>query len=208
VKENHREGFLQFGCSPFCLTNSVEAHWGEDEMNELSEIHWWDFWFMLLLVFIAVSALTLLVGWQEGHRACKKLSGELLVWLSVWNVVQTCIRPSWCLCHSLSLASVKSRLVSPFCYRLTRVVLDKGPLNGCVCVCVLLLVFSIDVHFLQVKENPLEGKVKHILTWRWKHQPKDTDELDHTHSPQKQVFCCVMSAWNCHKMSTTTADSR
>ena len=76
-----------------------------------------------------------------------------------------------------------------------------------VCVCVLLLVFSIDVHFLQVKENPLEGKVKHILTWRWKHQPKDTDELDHTHSPQKQVFCCVMSAWNCHKMSTTTADS-
>ena len=37
--------------------------------------------------------------------------------------------------HSLSLASVKSRLVLPFWYRLTRVVLDKGPLNGCVCVC-------------------------------------------------------------------------
>ena len=34
----------------------------------------------------------------------------------------------------LSLASVKSRLVSPFSYRLTRVVPDKGPLNGCVCV--------------------------------------------------------------------------
>jgi len=33
-----------------------------------------------------------------------------------------------------SLASVKSRLVLPFWYRLTRVVLDKGPLNGCVCV--------------------------------------------------------------------------
>ena len=31
------------------------------------------------------------------------------------------------------LASVKSRLVLPFWYRLTRVVLDKGPLNGCVC---------------------------------------------------------------------------
>ena len=38
-------------------------------------------------------------------------------------------------CHSLSLASVKSRLVLPFWYRLTRVVLHKGPLNGCVCVC-------------------------------------------------------------------------
>jgi len=39
-------------------------------------------------------------------------------------------------CHSLSLASVKSRLVLPFWYRLTPVVLNKGPLNGCVCVCV------------------------------------------------------------------------
>jgi len=30
-----------------------------------------------------------------------------------------------------------SRLVLPFWYRPTRVVLDKGPLNGCVCVCVI-----------------------------------------------------------------------
>jgi len=37
----------------------------------------------------------------------------------------------------LSLASVKSRLVLPVWYRLTWVVLEKGPLNGCVCVCVL-----------------------------------------------------------------------
>ena len=37
-------------------------------------------------------------------------------------------------CHSLSLAAVKSRLVLPFWYRLTRVVPDKGPLNVCVCV--------------------------------------------------------------------------
>jgi len=29
----------------------------------------------------------------------------------------------------------KIRLVLPFWYRLTRVVLEKGPLNGCVCVC-------------------------------------------------------------------------
>ena len=42
----------------------------------------------------AFSALTLLVGWQEGHPACKKLSGEVLAWLSVWSEVQTCIRPS------------------------------------------------------------------------------------------------------------------
>jgi len=42
----------------------------------------------------AFSALTLLVGWQEGHPACKKLSGGVLGWLSVWSEVQTCIRPS------------------------------------------------------------------------------------------------------------------
>jgi len=83
------------------------------------------------------SALTLLVGRQEGHPACKKLSGGMLVWLYVWSKVQTCIWPSWCYCHSLSLASVKSRLVPPFWYRLTWVVPEKGPLNGCVCVCAL-----------------------------------------------------------------------
>jgi len=48
--------------------------------------------------------------------------------------VQTFIWPSWCHCHSLSLASVKFRLVLPFSYRLTWVVPEKGPLNGCVCV--------------------------------------------------------------------------
>ena len=46
----------------------------------------------------------------------------------------TCIWPSWCRCHSLSLASVNSRSVLPFWYRLTRVVPDKGPLNVRVCV--------------------------------------------------------------------------
>jgi len=34
--------------------------------------------------YFAFSALTLLVGQQEGHPACKKLSYEVLVWLSVW----------------------------------------------------------------------------------------------------------------------------
>jgi len=58
----------------------------------------------------------------------------VLAWLSVWSEVQTCMRPSWCHCHSLSLASVKFRLVLPSWYRLTRVVPDIGPLNGCVCV--------------------------------------------------------------------------
>ena len=72
------------------------------------------------------------LGGRKGIRPVKKLSGEVLAWLSVWSEVQTCISPSWCHCHSLSLAPVKSRLVLPFWYRLTRVDTDKGPLNGCV----------------------------------------------------------------------------
>jgi len=36
----------------------------------------------------AFSALTLLVGHQEKHPACKKLSDEVLAWLSVWSEVQ------------------------------------------------------------------------------------------------------------------------
>jgi len=42
----------------------------------------------------AFTALTLLVGRQEGHPACKKLSGGVLAWLSVWSKVLTCIWPS------------------------------------------------------------------------------------------------------------------
>jgi len=41
----------------------------------------------------AFSALTLLIGRQEGHPACKKLTGGVLAWLYVWSEVQTCIWP-------------------------------------------------------------------------------------------------------------------
>jgi len=62
--------------------------------------------FVVNNISCAFSALTLLVGRQEGHPACKKPSGGVLAWLSAWSKVQTC--------QSLSLASVKSRLVLPF----------------------------------------------------------------------------------------------
>ena len=48
----------------------------------------------VLQSLFAFSALTLLVGRQEGHPACKKLSGRVLAWLSAWSKVQTCIWPS------------------------------------------------------------------------------------------------------------------
>ena len=41
-----------------------------------------------LVVIVAFSALTLLVGWQEGHPLCKKLSGGVLSSLSVWSEVK------------------------------------------------------------------------------------------------------------------------
>ena len=90
-----------------------------------------------MCIFLNFSDLLLSVLWRcwlcgrKGIRPVKKLSGGVLAWLSVWSKVQTCIRLSWCHCHSLSLASVKSRLVLPFWCWLTRVVPDKGPLNGC-----------------------------------------------------------------------------
>ena len=40
---------------------------------------------LILLYYCAFSALTLLVGHQEERPACKKLSDELLAWLSVWS---------------------------------------------------------------------------------------------------------------------------
>ena len=59
----------------------------------------------------------------------------MFVWLSLWSKVQiVCIWSSWCHCHPeipSSLASFKSRQVVPFWYRLTQVVLEKRPLNGC-----------------------------------------------------------------------------
>jgi len=58
----------------------------------------WSFLFIAVPIYIAFSALTLLVGWQEGHPACKKLSGAVLEWLSVWSEVQTCTATH---CHLL-----------------------------------------------------------------------------------------------------------
>jgi len=47
-----------------------------------------------MLRIFSFSALTLLVGWQEGHLACKKLSGGVLAWSSVWGEMQICICPA------------------------------------------------------------------------------------------------------------------
>jgi len=67
--------------------------------------------------------LTLLVGQQEGHPACKKLE-----WWGAGMVI--CLERGADLHMAqlmpLPLSSVKSRLVLPFWYRLTQIVPEKG----------------------------------------------------------------------------------
>jgi len=65
------------------------------------------------------------------------LTGGVLTWLSVWSEVQT-LSTAQLMPLPLTVSCFsKIQLVLPFWYRLTAVVPDKGPLNGCVCVCVL-----------------------------------------------------------------------
>jgi len=65
------------------------------------------------------------------------MSDEVLVWLSVWSEVQIVVLaygPADATAYqktASSLASFKSRLVLPFWYQLTQVVLENRPLNRC-----------------------------------------------------------------------------
>ena len=85
------------------------------------------------LIF-AFSALKLLVGRQEEHPACK--NWVMRCWCGIClERGADCLRMVQLIpLHPktlLSLASLKSRLVLPFWYRLTQAVLEKRPLNGC-----------------------------------------------------------------------------
>jgi len=82
----------------------------------------------LLFIHIAFSALTLLVGRQEGHPACKNwVVGCWRVYLSGARCRLAYGPADATATHCL--ASVKSRLVLPVWYWFTRVVSGKGPLN-------------------------------------------------------------------------------
>ena len=133
--------FIIFKCRTHYRIYCCQWYLLPDQIHSIPITKKQSLWFLVILIFLSFSALMLLVGHQEGHLACKKLSGGVLAWLSVWSEVQTCIRPSWCHCHSLSLASVKCRLALPFWYRLTQVIPDKGPLNGCMYVCMYVWFF-------------------------------------------------------------------
>jgi len=85
------------------------------------------------------SALTLLVGRQEGHLACKKLSGGVLAWLSDWSKVQSSIY--------LHIAQWMPQPLTVFCFSKIKIGFSflvpahlgsprqRGVKRMCVCVC-------------------------------------------------------------------------
>ena len=94
------------------------------------------------------------LGDRKGIRPVKKLSGGVLVWLSVWSEVQTCIWSSCCHCRSLTCfskvqigftflvpahpGSPGKRAVKLVCMCMVPAHLGscgKGSLNGCVYRC-------------------------------------------------------------------------
>jgi len=71
------------------------------------------------------------LGGRKSIRPVKNLSDEVLMWLSVWSEVQNDLHiVQLMLLPPSSFASVKSRMVLPFWFYLTQVVLKKRPLNG------------------------------------------------------------------------------
>jgi len=114
--------------------------------------------------------------------------------------VQTCIFPSRCHCHSLSLASVKSWLVLPFWYWLTRVVPDKGPLNGCVCLvtpkCCKTFsgVQESPGIFFKLTEREPGMSISSIMSYTWLQHNSTTAEL------QVYISCrqpCLQRLFSC-----------
>jgi len=88
-----------------------------------------------LCLMLICCGLTLLIGHQEEHLACKK-------WMMrCWRGYLSRARCKWfaydradATATTSSLALLKSRMVSPFWCQLTQVVMEKRLLNGCLFV--------------------------------------------------------------------------
>ena len=113
------------------------AEWNRQHLRRLTINKWLssEFKTSYQREIFAFSALTLLFERQEEHPACKNwvmrcwrgyLSGERCRLFAYGPADATAIPKTLS-----SLASFQSRLVLPFWYRLTQVVLEKRQLNGC-----------------------------------------------------------------------------
>jgi len=84
---------------------------------------------MQLCLYCVNYVLMVMVGWREGHAA-----GMVICLERDENSHMAQLMP---LALTVSCSN-KSELVLPFWYRLTRVVPDNGPLNGCCCCFVVM----------------------------------------------------------------------
>ena len=106
-----------------------------DEDIANSNVDYWAFHFSIFSLFqFAFGALTLLVGRQKEHPACK--NWVMRCWCGYLSAVRCRLfaygpADATAPQTQLFLASFKSRLVLPFWLWLTQVVLEKRPLNRC-----------------------------------------------------------------------------
>jgi len=116
-----------------CIDSMLYSVYGVSKLSWIASLE-----FMLFFTFflcqqtfafsaIVFSALTMLVGQQAGHPACKKTE-----WLGCWH---------GCLPLPLTV-SCFSKILIGFTF-LVQVVLDKGPLNAHMYVCSCLQNFSL-----------------------------------------------------------------
>ena len=131
----HRSVFLQAGCPSCRPTNSVKA------LKALCCVeHGQKNSYTMLAIKITPN---LLFEYQCTSGKFIRLPNRIeKICFGSENQIETIFARIGMLYHSLSLASVKSRLVLLFWYRLTRVVPEKGLLSGCVCVVMLSAVGS------------------------------------------------------------------
>ena len=131
--------------------------------------------YVCLFVF-PFNALTLLVGRQEGHPACKKLGVGLLV-VMIWLELCTTYCSS---CHHSpppsSLAPIKSRMET-FWYRLTQIVRENGRQTSMV-ICLSVSLFEAR------SQNLMMTRVTFLWLWFWFKQV----EVQRSHEFQVKEF--------------------
>jgi len=94
---------------------------------------------------------------SEEHPACKKLSDEVLAWLSVWSKLQmVCIWSSWCHFHPVICCFIKTQIALTLLVPAYQVVLEKRPLNRC-------LSAPVSLHFSTSKDKVFPTEREGVL---------------------------------------------
>ena len=79
--------------------------------------------------------------------------------------------------------------------------------ESCLLKCSKLNIIKLGIFpfSFQMRQNRLKNKIEKILTWRWSHQLKGQDEVDHTMSPEKRKRVVLLSYF---KLATNTFQLR